>query len=294
MSIITAVSCAVAILGSGTRGCRTLKGYVNRRFLLEKGYKFDKNLDTLDDETVSELIQRGVLIPLPQDLGSEAVNVDPVYETITGMDIPVSRPIYGWRIRFAGDKCLGAALASYSNKAWDLLEVDENGHLNAVETADGFIKGFSTNLVQYEGMTGNDGSVGSKHTLRIQLTKQGSIEYDTKWATIASDEVDWSALQGVDEILLEKTTDGKLKATFACDNSTPVNGLTTSNLRALDSTGAVVAGFAIVAAGDGLYTVSGLTGPGDFIIHTYDSTLQTRTIVLGNYFYKSNDLKWTA
>lgn len=294
MSISTSIKCASSLLGTGTRGCRNLKGYVVRRFLLEKGYKFDKELDTLDEDTINELIQKFILVPLPEDLGAEANNTDPVYETVNSMDIPVTGAIYGWRIRYRADQCLGKALNRLNSKSWDLLEVDEEGNLNAVETDEGFIRGFEANLVKYEGMTGNDGSVGAKNTLRIQLTKIGSIQYDSMWAKVAPDDVDWTNLQGVDEIVLEKTAAGKLKATFACDNSTAIDGLVTANLRAIDAAGAPVVGFAVVAAGDGIYTVSGLTAGSDYKIYTYDATQNTRTIVLANYFYKSNELKWTA
>lgn len=293
MSINTTRNCASSVLGTGTRGCRTEKKYINRRFLIEKGYSFAKATDTFDDATINGLIQRGVLVPLPNDLGAEAGNTEATYETINTQDIPVSGIVYGWRIKYKSDQCLARALATLSNKSWDLLEVDEDGELNAVETTDGFIKGFDVNLVKYEGLTNNDGSVGSKLTLRIQLTKTGSKEYDSSFVVIPSGQVDWSNLKGVDEVSLS-AAGGKLKAVFACDGSTPITGLTTANVRAVDDTGAVVVGFTITSSGDGLYTVGGLTGGEDYTIYLYDSTLNTRVIAMANYFYKSNELLWVA
>ena len=293
MPIITRKDCASSITGTGQSGCRKTKGYVARRFLLEKGLKFDKLIDSFDDATINALIQKFQLVPLPGDLEAEAQNQDVTFETIQKQDIFVSGTVYGWNVMYAADSCLGAALASLSSKRWDLLEVDEEGNLIGVETSDGFIKGFDTNLVKYIGLVNNDGSVGSKLMLRIQLSKVGSIEYDSKWQIIPSDEVDWLSLSGVDEILFTKvgTT---LSATFACDESTPIDGLTTAKVRAVDSAGVVVPGFTITAAGEGKYTVTGLTPGTDYRIYTYDTVSGSNTVIVGNYFYKSNKLSWVA
>lgn len=293
MSIVTKKDCASSVTGTGQNGCRKVKGYVARRFLLEKGLKFDKLTDTFDDATINTLIQKFQLIPLPTDLGAEAQNQEVTFETIQKQDIFVSGTVYGWNVQYPADACLGRALASLSSKRWDLLEVDEEGNLIAVETSDGFIKGFDVNMVKYIGMINNDGTVGSKMTLRIQLSKIGSIEYDSSWELIPSGEVDWLNLQGVDEILLTKTGDGKLQATFACDESTPIEGLVTANIRAVDEAGAVVAA-TLVSNGEGKYTISGLTPGTDYVIYTYNTASQSNTVIVGNYFYKSNKLNWTA
>lgn len=293
MSIVTKIDCASSVTGTGQNGCRKVKGYVARRFLIEKGIKFDKLTDTFDDATINALIQQFKLMPLPTDLGAEAQNQEPTYETIQKQDIFVSGMVYGWNVQYAADACLGKALKTLSNKKWDLLEVDEDGNLIAVETSDGFIKGFDANIVRYAGMVNNDGSVGSKMTLRIQLSKIGSIEYDSSWQLIPSGEVDWLNLQGVDEILFTKTGDGKLQATFACDETTPIDGLTTSNIRVVDATGATVAA-TIAADSEGKYTVTGLTPGSDYVIYTYHTASSSNTVIVGNYFYKSNRLNWTA
>ena len=292
MPIITKKDCSSSVTGTGQSGCRKIKGYVARRFLIEKGYKFDKLTDSFDDATINALIQQFKLIPLPTDLGAEAQNQDTTFETIQKQDIYVSGMVYGWNVMYPADSCLSKALKTLSSKRWDLLEVDEDGNLIAVETTDGFLKGFDTNMVRYMGLTNNDGSVGSKVMLRIQLSKNGSSEYDSQWQLIESGEVDWLNLQGVDELLFTKVG-GKLKVTYACDESTPIEGLTTAKVRAVDSSGAVVAGFTIAADGEGLYTVSGLTS-GDYLIYTYDAVSQSNTVIVGNYFYKSNKLTWTV
>lgn len=293
MSIVTKIDCSSSVTGTGQNGCRKAKGYVNRRFLGEKGMKFDKLTETFDDATINALIQQFKLMPLPTDLGAEAQNQEPTYETIQKQDIYVSGMVYGWNIQYAADACLGKSLANLANKKWDLWEVDEDGNLIAVETSDGFIKGFDVNIVRYAGMVNNDGSVGSKMTLRIQLTKIGSKEYDSSWQLIPSGEVDWLNLQGVDEILFTKTGDGKLQATFACDETTAIEGLTTANIRVVDETGATVAA-TLAADGEGKYTVTGLTPGTDYVIYTYHAASQSNTVIIGNYFYKSNRLNWTA
>lgn len=294
MSIITSKNCAETVLGTGTGGCRTIKQYIVRDLLIRKDHKFDKALDTLDSAEVKKLIKKGILIPLPKNVGFTANNKEATYEEIQKMDLFVSGQVYGWKRNYIADKCLGAALNSLSRKQWDLLQVDENGDLNVVETSDGFIKGFDLNLVNYEGMTDNDGSVSAKLTLYLQLSKIGSIEYDSTWNTIDSSQVNWLALNGVEEIKLSKTQDGKLQAVFACDESTPVEGLTTANFRFLDDTGAVAAGITVSEDGEGKYTITGMTPGDDYTVYLYDATDNTSVISVASYFYKSNRLAFVA
>ncbi|WP_390452261.1 hypothetical protein [Chryseobacterium sp. Alg-005] len=250
--------------------------------------------DTLDQAKVTELIQKGILVPLPVNLGAAPNHKEPTYETIQKQDYYVSGMVFNWGLQFESDACLSRSLSALSSKAWDLLEVDEDGFLNVVYTSDGFIKGFDLNLARLEGMQDNDGTVSAKQTFRIELTKPGSIEYMKEWDTIAPTEVKWMNLQGIDEVLLTQTVDDKIKVTFACDQSSPIDGLLTANFRALDSSGAAVAGFAVTAEGEGVYAVTGLTAGQDYTISLYDSIKNTRVIVLANYFYKSDDLKYTA
>ena len=143
MSIVTKRDCGGSLTGTGQNGCRKVKGFVVRRLLIEKGMKFDKLTDTFDDATIDALIQQFKLVPLPTDLGGEPQNQEPTFETIQKQDIYVSGMVYGWNIQFEADACLGKSLESLKNKKWDLLEVDEDGNLIAVETSDGFIKGLS-------------------------------------------------------------------------------------------------------------------------------------------------------
>lgn len=294
MSIITKKDCASSVLGTGTGGCRTVKKYVVRDYLIQKDYKLDKENDTLDAAKVKTLIKKGILVPLPKNLGFTANNKEATYEEIQKMDIPVSGQVYGRKINYKADKCLQAALRSLSAKEWDYLQVDEDGELNVVETSDGFIKGFDLNLVNYEGMTDNDGSVSAKSILYLQFSKIGSIEYDSSWNTIDNSQVNWISLNGVEEIKLSKTTDGKILAVFGCDESTPVEGLVTANFRVLDDTGAVVAGATVTEDGEGKYTLGGVTSGEDYTIYFYDSTDNTNVIAVANYFYKSNRLAFTA
>lgn len=294
MSIITKKDCASAVLGTGTGGCRTIKKFIVRDYLIQKDYKFDKANDTLDSVEIKKLIKKGILVPLPKNIGSTANNKEVTYEEIQKMDIPVSGQVYGWKRNYLADKCLGAALNSLSSKQWNLLQVDEDGELNIVETSDGFIKGFDLNLVNYEGMTDNDGSVSAKLTLYLQLSKTGSIEYGSSWNTIGNSQVNWLGLNGIEEIKLSKTSDGKIQAVFACDESTPVDGLVSANFRVLDDAGVVVPGVTFTENGEGKYTPVGLTVGEDYTIYFYDATDNTAVIAVANYFYKSNRLAFTA
>ena len=110
MPIITKKDCSSSVTGTGQSGCRKIKGYVARRFLIEKGYKFDKLTDSFDDATINALIQQFKLIPLPTDLGAEAQNQDTTFETIQKQDIYVSGMVYGWNVMYPADSCLSKAL----------------------------------------------------------------------------------------------------------------------------------------------------------------------------------------
>lgn len=294
MSIKTTRDCSVAILGTGQSGCRSLKKYIERRLLIQKGYKFDKLNDTLTEEKVTELIQKGVIVPLPANIVAEPNHQEPLYETVGRTDMFVAGTVYSWIMRYPADKCLSRALESLHSKSWDLLEVDEDGELNLAETKDGFLKGFDISLSRYIGMTDNDGATSAKLGFRIQLTKIGSKEYDARWTSVTSDEVDWLNINGVDEVLLEQTLEDKLKVTFACDGTTGITGLTKTSFRVLDAAGASVDAFTINEEGDGRYALGGLTAGQDYTVYLYNSTLNANVISTGNYFYKSNRLIYTA
>lgn len=292
--IKTNVNCETSVKGTGMRGCRVKKEYINRRFLIEKGYKFDAKTDTLNMTKVSELIQKGVLVPLPTNLGAEPKHSEATYETIQKQDIFISDGVYGWVLKYEADKCLAVALESLSNKKWDLLEVDESGNLNMAVTSNGYLKGFDTHLVKFENMEDNDGSKGAKLSLKIQLTPRGSKEYQSSWTKVYTDEVDWSSLEGVDEIELIPISKTQFKAVFSCDQSTPVEGLETAHFRVLDNRGQVVNGATFTSDGDGVYTIAGLTTSRDYRISTYDTAKKTTAVVMANYFYKSNVMNFTA
>lgn len=294
MSIKTTRDCASSILGTGTNGCRILKRYIERRFLIQKGYKFDKLNDTLDDATINKLIQKGILVPLPINIAAEPNHQEPTYEQVGKMDMYVSGVVYSWILKYPADACLTRALDTLASKNWDLLEVDEDGYLNLAETTDGYLKGFDINLSRYAGMVNNDGSVSAKSSFRIQLSKLGSKEYDSRWTTVASDEVDWLTLNAVDEVLLTQLTSTKLNITFACDQTSGIAGLASANFRALGSDGNPVTGATFTDDGDGSYTVGGLTAGQDYTIYLYDGTVNGFVVAVGSFFYKSNKLKFTA
>lgn len=294
MSIITSKNCGQSVLGTGTSGCRTIKAYIEKELLLQKGYKFDKANDTLDLTEVKKLIKKEILVVLPKSIGFTANNKEATYEEIQKMDLPISGIAYGWKKNYKADKCLAAGLKSLSKKEWDLLQVDDNGELNVAETSDGFIKGFDLNLVNFEGMTDNDGAVSAKLTLYFQLSKEGSEEYSSSWNTIGKESVNWKSLNGVDQVSILKTADNKIQVNFACDQSTPVEGLTAANFRVLDSDGVVVPGATFTDNGEGKYTPTGLTPGEDYVIYLFDSVDATYVISAGNYFYKSNRLAFSA
>ena len=291
--ISTKRDCTTTVKGTGTGGCRTKKKYIVRRFLLQKGFKLDKSIDSLDETKVKELIQKGILVVLPETVGFEPQHKEPTFEEIQKQDMFVSGTVYGWLLKYEADACLSSALASLSSKKWDILEVDEDGELNVCETSDGFIKGFDGNLAMYQGMQDNDGSTAAKLNFKTQLTKTGSIEYQSSWIALPKGEVGWKGLSGIDEVQIEKTASGIL-VTFACDQTSPVEGLGTANFRVLDNTGAVVPGATFTEVGEGKYTVGGITAGNDYTIYLYDSTAGANVVAVANYYYKSNKLTYSA
>ena len=105
--------------------------------------------------------------------------------------------------------------------------------------------------------------------------------------------MDWKGLSGIDEVQIEKTASGIL-VTFACDQTSPVEGLVTANFRVLDSSGVVVPGATFTEVGEGKYTVAGTTAGNDYTIYLYDSTAGANVVAVANYYYKSNKLTYSA
>ena len=171
--------------------------------------------------------------------------------------------------------------------------MDEDGELNLCETSDGFLKGFDGNLARYEGMVDNDGSKAAKLNFKIQLTKTGSIEYDSSYIALPKGDINWLGLSGIDEVQIEKTSSGIFVA-FSCDQTSPVEGLVSANFRVLDTNGVVVPGVTVTEVGEGNYTLTGLTAGNDYVIYLYDNSVKANVVSVANYYYKSNKLTYSA
>jgi hypothetical protein len=290
------VNCNEAIRGTGVNGCQKAVEYVSRFILIQSGYKFLINNDTFDDATINELIQKGIMLVMPRQVNLEVTGgTEPIYEEYqAGAKSFVRYVPYEFKITYDGFICLGNSLQSRSAKKWDVLWVDDSGHLVGEVTSDGYFKGFGTTLTIFEGRTFNDGKVASKNMFRIQLSNSGTTAVNSYIDYVTSEEVDFKNLNGIDEVVITNTsgnttaTNLKIKVTYSCDGSTAITGLT-SKFRVLDSTGAVVSGVTFTYVSDGVYSVAGLTA-GDYRINLYDTALDSNVVILADSFYKSNTL----
>lgn len=286
--------CKVDQLGTALRGCMVIMGQVLKFLLVERGTKLNIQNDTLDNDKISELIQSGKMIVLPNHLSIEDNTEDTVYTTLgSGVLLFVREGLTQLLVQYPASVCLGKALSQLSNRNWDLLLVDNSNKMFFEHTSNGYIKGFETSLVRSENMTFNDGANPAQKPLRIQLSPYGNEAFNESMDYYATNAIDWRSLEGVEdvslEILFSTPTDLRLQVVNGCDKTTVIEGL--DDLKYWKITNAATSQDVEptgITYENGIYTISGVPA-GDYLISLYDKEKGFGIISMGTNYYKTTE-----
>ena len=289
--IIGKLDCISDQRGTALKGCLNTLNQISKFILIQRGTKLNLQTDTLDISKVTDLIQSGKMVVLPNLDSMEAQTEDYTYETLgSGVKIPVRAGLYEWLANYRGVFCLSKSINQLVSRAWDLWLVDIDNKLAVEVTADGFIKGFECSLVNGENITFNDGSTSSKKPMRIQLSPSGTRAFNERSDTIA-DGIDFVNLDGVEDVYLNilsnKVASLNIAVVDGCDKTTVIEGLDATKYWKITnaSTGSAVTPTSITFA-DGAYKFAGLTA-GDYLFQLYDSAKSRPIVVVGTGFYKT-------
>lgn len=291
------LNCATSRRGTGVAGCLAMLNNIKNFILVEKGWKAEIANTDLDQETIDGFTQSGAWIVLPEHQSIESASEETVYETTdSGYMIYVRDGLVQFLAQYAKGVCFHKALHSISLGNYDLLLVDLDnegeGRLWGEETPDGFFKGFDLNLANAENFSLPTGSTSSKTPFRVQLSAKGTKAMNTRINFVKADDVDLASLDGVREvtILPVSATGGELvvQLVVACDQTTPITGLTAGDFRVTNATtGAVVTPLSLTVEGN-TYTFD--LPAGAYNVQLYDTVESSTVIVDGTTYYSSNIL----
>lgn len=303
MILLNKTDCGSAIKGTGTLGCKVDINYLTQFMLLEDGVEFDIINDTIDQATIDDLIQSEQLVILPEHNSFDNASGETVYEELpSGAKLPVRNGLYEFLPMYSKGICFSNALGSLNSKSWTLLMLDfddaGNSRLWGEKTTNGKFKGFNLNLVYAENRQFSDGSTSTKTPLRIQLSTKGTAAMRSRVSYLSSNNaVDFAALNGVNDVILEALTttaaNFTVSANISCDGSTPISSNTVvTNWKITDtsdSSDVVPSGITYV---NGSYLIAGVTA-GTYEVKFYDKTNSKDVIVSSNKYYESDTITVT-
>lgn len=285
--------CTTAVKGTALGSCLILLGYISKVILFEKGLKLNPEDDNLDSDKVKELIQKGKILILPEHLSFEDGSEEDVEETLpNGVPQFVRYGIKRFTFSYSNGICFGNALASLSNKKWDVAFVDNDGKL-IVEHTEGAIKGFGTSLVRKGALVLNNGSASTKDSLVVALDTNGSMAMNERIAVIyPKDSVDWLSLEGIHEVRMqvENTASNSLKiGLFDGCSQTPIAGLDDAKHWKFEGATGNVVKPSGVTYDNGVYTIAGVSA-GTYKVSLYDTAKKSPVVIdaIGE-FYKADE-----
>lgn len=296
---IGVLNCTTGAKGTGTAGCMVNPNNINNLILVEKGWSLDETTDTLAQADIDELIQSGVMIPLPGHFAREDASEEYVYETSEiGVKIKVRPGNMEMVVTYAKGVCFSKALESLSSKKLDVLLVDYEDGVARLWGAynNGKFKGFDLSLNNAETFQLPTGTTGAKKPLRIQFSPKGTVEFNSMMNFLTSD-VDFGAIDGINDVVLEAenstAADFQVSVKSACDKTTSFEGFDNANAwRVIDTSDQSTVVPSGVTYADGVYTIAGVPA-GSYTVQLYDVTNGSSVATLDAMYFKSNVLAVT-
>lgn len=270
--------------GCGTNGgnpntpCNNQEGIMKKPFLFKKGFAFDTVADALNQSKWIDAIQNKDIIPLPSIIGREIANEGAVYEQTPYGSIPVRDGRMETKVLINSNSDLHKRLRTLkSSGEYSFCYAFDSGLLKVYQPVGTTkVKAFSTQIVNPEYQTPNDGSVGSKTP--IHITFKNPTEHEDNAIILAPDwdPEDLDALMDttitvVSSIATKVVVDVALThINNKVQTSNPVNGLVVGDFQFLKASDGTVQTIATITADpivQGRYALNGtgfVTGPVSF------------------------------
>lgn len=294
--IIGVLNCTKGSKGTGTAGCKIDPNNINNLIFARKGFSLDATSDSLDQEDFEKLVQDGTLVVLPAHFGREDASEEYVYETSEiGVKIKVRPGNIEMVVTYAAGICFSKALETLASKKFDLLFTDYEDGKSRLWGAfnNGKFKGFDLALNNAENFQLPTGSTGAKKPLRIQFSPKGTVEYNSMMDFVTSDDVDFAAYDGINDVILSSTDNTTanflVSVTSGCDKTTNFEGFADPKFwKVTNSSGATQTVTGVTYA-DGKYKLAGLSA-GTYNVQLYDTTEGLPVAAVDGMFYQSDVL----
>lgn len=301
----TSPGCGGSDVNTGKLGCQLGFGYMQHAIALKKGTVIPASTD-LTLAYINGLIQAGTAVPLTNGYSSEPTIADDTMETSPlGIETLTLQGLHKYSLTFKEGEYFNkqiSKLESFGN--FDFILGDVNGNWLFAKNSAGDYKGFSAGQVTVKDVPATS-SEARKKTVSFQLTNR--VEMDTNYEIVLSElAFPISEVTGVNGVNLSfadvngavvpsnSDTTLKVKAVFAADNKTGIEGLTASNFAySVDSSSETPT---LVDDGNGYYTLTvvALSTSGVLSLQLYDGSENKNVVILSDVLYRSNDLSATV
>ena len=288
----TSDGCGGGAANTGELGCDIEFGLVIHGIGLTTGTIIPASQD-VDIDYINTLIQAGSAVPLMNAFSSEPTFADDTFETSPlGVEALTLEGLPKFMLTMKkGQEYYKeiAKLTGFGNIEWILGDV--NGSWKMAKTSAGDYKGFSAGQVNAMITTPATASETEKKSVTFQLTDRN--EYDSMYDVFLSSTLfpisDVKGINGVNLSFADASgavppsdaeTTLKVKAVFASDNFTGIEGLLVGDLL-YTVDGATVVPSGVVDDGDGFYTltVAALASAEILTLQNYDSSVNKNVVI---------------
>ena len=289
----TSDGCGGGAANTGELGCEIEFGLVIHGIGLNTGTIIPAATDVTIDY-INGLIQSGLAVPLMNAFSSEPTFADDTVETSPlGVEALTLEGLPKFMLTMKkGQEYYKevSKLTGFGNIEWILGDV--NGNWKIGKNSAGDFKGFSCGQVNAMITTPATATETEKKSITFQLTDRN--EYDTNYDVfLASTLFPISDVKGINGVNLsfadvngavppaDTDTTLKVKAVFAADNYTGVEGLATDGSDFLYTVDGATTSTAVVDDGDGYYTltVAAITAAEVLTLQNYDSVVNKNVVI---------------
>lgn len=288
----TSDGCGGGAANTGELGCEIEFGLVIHGIGLNSGTIIPAAQD-VDIDYINTLIQAGTAVPLMNAFSSEPTFADDTVETSPlGVEALTLEGLPKFMLTMKkGQEYYKelAKLTGFGNIEWILGDV--NGNWKMAKTSTGDFKGFACGQVNAMITTPATATETEKKSLTFQLTNRNEYDsmYDVFLASTLFPISDVKGINGVNLTFADATgaippadaeTTLKVKAVFASDNFTAVEGLLVGDLL-YTVDGATVVPSGVVDDGDGFYTltVAAIATAEELTLQNYDSSVNKNVVI---------------
>lgn len=300
------VNCGVGVaLGTGEKGCEAVLQAATSLALVPRGFKFDKTADITTDSTYFKQLQAEGKLTVLKGIKEFTTNREEnVKQTDADGTISVTRKgLYAFNVKFQKGFAFQAALSSLDSfGVYDMLIIDQIGNILGTEAEDGSLKGFSTGMVDADGLDFATFSTKMMQGFTFQFLS--ADEVNTDYYFISNKELSWKPqkLDGVNEVELSFTatpadaaTTISVKAKLKQGGSAFTGALYTDFLVKVDGvTANPTGGDDSATAGTYVLTVAALSTNEVITVDLYDNSNNRIAIDIDGDLYKSVSVSATV